>query len=138
MIMAGGGGVGNSQNQTAQALQNYPVVPNSSMGAQASPAGTQPMAQNVSQLQQVLQRMGAQHPGMQSPAMQIANGGMQMAKMGSAPPAMAPPMAHPMGPAAPYQGAMPPQMMTGGMGMGGMPTQGGLPWQALLARRGMM
>jgi hypothetical protein len=90
--------------------------------------------------------LGGSSQGQVSPlagANQISNMGMQLAKMGAAAPPMAPPMGHPMAPPGPIQGALPPQMMTGGMGLPGMGIgaqgmQGGLPWQALLARRGMM
>lgn len=130
-----GGSTGSGNNSTAQALQNFPLVPNSPGGAQAMAAGAAPTTHSVSQLQQILQKLGAQPSGGgMSPAMQLGNMGMGMAKMGQPPsmPQMAPQM-RPAGAPAPFAAPQTPQMpgmMTGGMGMPGQ-GQMGLPWQAL-------
>ena len=106
---------------------------------QASSGQAAPMAnaQSVSQLQQILQKLGASSGGGQSPAMGMANLGMNVARMGQQPTPQMAPQARPAGQPMPMQAAAPPQMATGGMGM---PMQGGQmsPGQlnALILQRG--
>lgn len=124
-----GGSLGNqSGNAMNSAMQNYPLVPNSEGGAQAYAAGANPQAQSLSQLQQALQKLGARGPqGQQSPAMQVSGIGQQMMQQGAQQPRPQMPMNRPVGGSMPMQGAMPPQMANGGMGMG----QGGMNIQQL-------
>lgn len=141
--MAGGGAVGNSASMspTTAALQNYPVVPNSAGGAQASAAGAQPTASSMSNLQQLLQRFSAPRPGGGlSPAMQTANMGMNLAQMGAQHPAMAAPQARPVMAAQPYQGPQLPGVMGAGQGLpiggGGQGMPGGLAALLAMQQRG--
>jgi hypothetical protein len=125
-----GGGLGSSTSGQAgegsdavsSALRNYPIVPNSAGGAQAS-AAPAPQAQSLNQLQTILSRLGQGGPnGQPSAAMRTGNLGQQLMQQGQQP-QMRPPMPapRPTGAPAPMQGAMPPQM-GGGMGMGGQMT----------------
>lgn len=105
--MSGGG-------NTTGSLQNFPLVPNSD-AAQASGAGAAPQAQSVSQLQQILQRMGAGRQGgggmgAQSPLQQMTGLGQNMMRMQPQQPMGGAPMMRPMGSPSPMQAPVPPQM----------------------------
>ncbi len=102
-----GGGLGGNGN-TMGALQNYPLVPNSDGGAQASPAGAAPQAQSLSQLQTFLQSMG--QGGQKSPAMQVGGLGQQLMRAGQQPMPQMSPQMHAIGAAAPMQAPAIPQM----------------------------
>ena len=117
---------------TSQILQNYQPAPQG--GAQASGA-SMPTAQSISQLQQLLQQMGKPGAGGagQSPAMQLGNMGMQIAKQGQQPmPQMAPQM-RPAGSPAAMQGPQTPQL---GMNAQGMTPQ--MVTMALMRQNGLM
>jgi hypothetical protein len=131
--MASGGTMGNTgqtQNATAQALQNYPIVPNSAGGAQSSAAGANPQAQSLSQLQTALQRLGGNGtPGgpARSPAGQTAALGQMAMQAGQQQqmPRQIMPQNRPMGAPQGMQSPQAPQLV------GGMPQQGGMTVQQL-------
>ena len=116
--MAGGGNIGGSS--TAQALQNYPIVPNSAGGAQSMGAGASPQAQSLSQLQTILQKLGQSQGAQKSPAMAMAGMGQQLMQQGQMQARPPMPMQRPVGAAPPMQGAVPPQMGSPGMANGNM------------------
>lgn len=119
--MAGGGQ--NQQNSAAQIMQG--------VGSSMMPQNPNTQNQGLAQLQQAIQKLGGPKP---NAAMQFGQG---LAGMAQAPQPIRPQMPMPMqrlgGMApAPMQGAVPPQMATGGMGM----PQGGMNIQQLNAMLG--
>lgn len=124
--MAGGslgGNPGEGSDAVSSSLRNFPLVGNSP-NAQASPAGANPQAQSLSQLQMALQKLGAGGPqGQPSPAMQTAGLGQQMMQMGGQQPRPQMPIQRPASAPMPMQAAQSPQMPGMGMQQGGMTPQ---------------